>query len=109
MTYPPLCDVLKEKNKKSVEQMLDAMIELCLGSYEYPVFNWEMLEAQVGRPLTDVDKWLAGRIADTSGKRILMTEGGELRLEFSREDVGIIKQLIHSSGGMGTDGNSRQA
>ena len=94
--YPPLCNVLDAESKKSVEKMLEAMIELCLGSYGYSVFHWEMLEAQVGRPLTDVDNWLVGRIADASENRILMTEQGELRLEFGREDVSKIKKLILS-------------
>lgn len=95
-SYPTLCEVLDDKHKHFVRQMLEAMIQLSLGSYEYPVYNWEMLEAQVGRPLTDVDKWLAGRIANASGNRILITEHGEIRLEFSRKDVSILKKLILS-------------
>jgi hypothetical protein len=96
MPYPPLCNVLEVKSKNSVKKMLDAMIELCLGSYEYPVFDWEMLEAQVGRPLTEMDRWLAGKIADASENHILISEHGELRLDFRRKDVSYIKTLILS-------------
>ncbi len=92
--FPTLCEVLSDKNKKSVEKMLNAMIRLSLGSCEYPLFTWEVLEAEVGQPLTIVDKWLAGRIADASDNHILMTEQNEFRVELTRDNVDEIKKLI---------------
>ena len=91
---PPLCEVLSDKNKKSVEKMLNAMIRLSLGSCEYPLFTWEVLEAEVGQPLTVVDKWLAGRIADASDNHILMTEQDEFHVDLTRDNVAQVKELI---------------
>jgi hypothetical protein len=92
--YPPLCEVMDEKNKESVEKIFKAMIHLTIGSYGYSKFNWELLEAEIGRPLTSVDKWLVGRIADISGNRIVITEQGNLHLEFNRENASELQQLI---------------
>jgi hypothetical protein len=96
-SYPKLCEVVSDSNKKSIEQMLDAMIQLSLGSCEFTQFTWDMLEAQVGRPLTTVDKWLAGRMADASDNHILISEQNKLRIDLTREAVTEIRKKILSS------------
>jgi hypothetical protein len=97
LTHQSLSKVVGGKNMKSIEKMLDAMIQLSLGSCEFSRFTWEMLEAQVGQPLTAVDKWLAGRIADASDNHIQILEQGELCLSISREEAIEIKnRILHS-------------
>jgi hypothetical protein len=95
-SYPPLCEVVGKKNKKSVKEIFDAMIELSLGSCEYPQFSWETLEAQVGHPLTSVDKWLARRIADASENRIVINDQDDICIEVARGEVKKIKQHIYA-------------
>ena len=91
LDFPRLSEVVDKGVQKSVKQLLDSMIQLSLGSYGYTQFTWETLEAQVGRPLTAVDKWLVERIADASDHHILITEQNELRIEVPRKFVGELK------------------
>jgi hypothetical protein len=101
--WPPLSAVVGTKNRKFVQEMFDAMIELSLGSCEYPQFTWETLEAQVGHPLTGVDRWLAKRIADASDNHIIINEQNEIRIEVKRGEVAEIRKLIYEEG-VATDG-----
>jgi hypothetical protein len=77
---PTLCEVLDQEATAAVKDMLEASIQLSLGSLGYSHFRWESLEAQVGRPLTDVDRWLAERMADASDGAIVVTDAGEVRV-----------------------------
>lgn len=94
-SWPPLSEVVGANKKKSVKEIFDAMIELTLGSCEYHLYTWETLEAQVGRPLTGIDKWLARRIADASDNQILITEQNEIQIVVPRENVKNIKHHIY--------------
>jgi hypothetical protein len=96
-----LTQVVGEKRGKTLKEILDAMIQLYRGSCGYPVFAWETLEAQVSRPLTKVDKWLASRIATASDRHIMITEQNEIHFNFSAEEnneLEKIKQLILTQG-----------
>jgi hypothetical protein len=95
--HESLIDIVGIKNMKSIEKMLDAMIQLSLGSCEFSQFSWETLEAQVGRPLTSVDKWLAGRIAEASDNYIQITEKNDFCIKLTRETVNKTRERIMSS------------
>jgi hypothetical protein len=93
---PALGEVVHKENRKSVERLLDATIQLALGSYGYPRFTWRSLEAQVGRPLTDVDKWLMGRIGNSSPHlSVLITpEPQGLEISVDRGKVEAIRKRV---------------
>ena len=93
---PALGEVVHEENRKSVGRLLDAMIRLALGSYGYPRFTWQSLEAQVGRPLTDVDKWLVRRMGNSSPYlSVLITpEPRGLEISVDRGEVEAIRKQV---------------
>jgi hypothetical protein len=93
---PPLGKAVVEENRKAVEKLLDAMIQLALGSYGYPRFTWRSLEAQVGRPLTNVDKWLVGRMGNSSPHLsvLITSEPQELEINVDRREVEAIRREV---------------
>jgi hypothetical protein len=71
----------------SMQQILGAMIQLSLGSYGFTRFPWEILEAQVGRPLTPLDRWLTMKLADVSENSIVINDQNELHLNLTRDNL----------------------
>jgi hypothetical protein len=92
--YPHFITVFAPDKYKAIDQMLNGMFQLYLGSCGYAQFSWEILEAQVGRPLTSVDKWLARRIADASSNKVIITEQNEIHINLNRDEAESIKRHI---------------
>ncbi|MBD3337982.1 MAG: hypothetical protein GF353_02660 [Candidatus Lokiarchaeota archaeon] len=62
---PLLNDILEPNgiNQESkIKKLLNAIIDLSLGSLGYTIFSWHSLEAEVGQTLSDYDKWIIERM-----------------------------------------------
>jgi hypothetical protein len=102
LEQPSLGEILDEKEKVSLQALLNAAIKLALGGYGHHDFSWMSFEAQVGKPLTDFEKWLTLRMGSiTPDFRIignLRTE--DLRIEIKNNgDIAEIKKAIIGSWG----------
>jgi hypothetical protein len=97
-TPQPLGEVIKREDLKlSLEELFDVIKQLFLGSYKYGVFTWHSLEAQVGRPLTDAEKWLVGKMGKVSNDFRISADPREenIRIEISKDaDIEIIEKDI---------------
>ena len=53
-------------NGATVKDLLDAIVRLSLGSLGHSVFNWQSLEAKLGCPLFEREKWILQRLNHVS-------------------------------------------
>jgi hypothetical protein len=90
LKHPPLGEILGDDGK-TCSVLFDAAKELSLGSYGHSDFTWKSLEAQVGRPLTDFDKWLTLRMGNISPEfRITGNlESENIQIELGKDDKDI--------------------
>ena len=94
---PALGMALEKEMKSSLKGLFYAATTLALGSFGHSAFTWQTLEAQVGRPLTDSDKWLALRMGSaTSDFRVMGDlDGEELYIELEdRGKISTIREAI---------------
>jgi hypothetical protein len=93
-------DILK---RPGVKELTDALMRLYLGSMDYNKFSWKALEAEVGQPLTDREKWLVYRINLVSELNVISYPADQIRIEF---EIDAIKQIREDLGI--TDDNNNQ-
>jgi hypothetical protein len=71
--------------KKELERLVNAIIDLALGSLEYESFRWRSLEAKIGRLLTDRDKWFVKWLSPASKHKlniVFIPEDEKIRITF---------------------------
>ena len=77
-----------------LEEILDGIIRLYLGSLQHKSFTWHVLEAEIGRPVGDREKWLVSRMNAVDQNRFwvsMSTEGYEI-INLDIDNVNDIKK-----------------
>ena len=53
---------IKRKKETELEEILDGILRLYMGSLQHATFTWHVLEAEIGKPVGDREKWLISRM-----------------------------------------------
>jgi len=91
--FPCLSNTINTKTTQ-IEKLFNAIVSLSLGSYDYEKFSWEALEAQVGDPLHDIDRWLVKKISDVSDGLILLDNGDSIIISPLRKSLPDLRKKI---------------
>jgi hypothetical protein len=83
------------KPKPGVQEIAEAILSLSMGSQRFKKFSWKILEAKVGIPLGDRERWLVRRINMVSKHLTVHIQHGEaLSVEFSIKDIKKIRNEL---------------
>ena len=92
-SYPCLTDVVK-LHESRIEHLFEALVTLSFGSYDFDRFSWGALEAQVGDPLHEMDKWLIQKIADYSDDKITIDGEDGVIIHLKRDEYHALQSNI---------------
>lgn len=96
---PPLSEVIEERKnlESSLKILFNAIKKLFQGTYGYNSFTWHTIEAQIGRPLTNPEKWLTRKMGNAVDDFHVFINPGEenLRIKIDNDkDIYEIEKMI---------------
>lgn len=94
-TKPTTLNTIFEKGKKDkrpgVQELLDAIVRMSLGSMGHDVFHWKSLEAKVGYILTEREKWIVQQMNFVTPEcYITFYPNDHLKITLNREKINAI-------------------
>jgi hypothetical protein len=60
-----LADVLgtqKDDRRSGLQELIDAIVNLSLGSLGHNIFSWQAIEAKIGQAISPREKWIVERM-----------------------------------------------
>ena len=96
----PLGEVLQGRAKRSLDELFKAATTLWLGCNGYTSFTWQTLEARIGKPLSDAERWLALRMGSATSDFRLSGDLASPNLTIQitdRKKIGAIREAIFGS------------